>query len=67
MIKKMLFMIIGCFLSYYSILSALLIYGVIGLLHVPSAEMQKDKTVMLGGNFMNKEITPPIWSYHTYN
>ena len=21
----------------------------------PSAEMQKDKTVMLGGNFMNKE------------
>lgn len=31
------------------------------------AEMQKDKTVMLGGNFMNKEITPPTWYYHTYN
>lgn len=54
-------MIIGCFLSYYSILSAQLAYGVTGLLHAPSAEMQKDKTVMLGGSFMNKEITPPIW------
>jgi hypothetical protein len=31
--------------------------------------MQQDKTVMLGANFLNKEITPPThtWNYHTYN
>lgn len=45
-------------ISVSSMLSAQLTYGTTGLLHAPSAEMQKDKTVMLGGNFMNKEITP---------
>lgn len=48
-------------------LSAQLTYGTTGLLHAPSAEMQEDKTVMLGANFLNKEITPPTWYYHTYN
>ncbi|MDR1716691.1 MAG: YjbH domain-containing protein [Prevotella sp.] len=48
-------------------LPAQLTYGTTGLLHVPSAEMQADGTVMFGGNFMNKEITPPNWYYHTYN
>ena len=32
-------------------LSAQLTYGTTGLLHMPSAEMQKDKTVMIGGNY----------------
>lgn len=55
------------FLGTASVLSAQLTYGTTGLLHVPSAEMQADKTVMVGGNFLNKEITPPHWYYHTYN
>lgn len=60
--------IICClFVCCASMLSAQLTYGVTGLLHAPSAEMQKDKTVMLGANFMNREITPPTWYYHTYN
>lgn len=60
--------IICClFVCCASTLSAQLTYGVTGLLHAPSAEMQKDKTVMLGANFMNQEITPPKWYYHTYN
>ncbi|MDR0895402.1 MAG: YjbH domain-containing protein [Prevotellaceae bacterium] len=50
-----------------AVLSAQFTYGVTGLLHAPSAEMQRDKTVMLGGNFLNKEITPSKWTYHTYN
>ena len=54
-------------ISVSSMLSAQLTYGTTGLLHTPSAEMQKDKTVMLGANFLNKEITPPTWYYHTYN
>lgn len=55
------------FLCCTFMLSAQLTYGTTGLLHAPSAEMQKDKTVMLGANFLNKELTPPTWYYHTYN
>ena len=54
-------------ISVSSMLSAQLTYGTTGLLHAPSAEMREDKTVMLGANFLNKEITPPTWYYHTYN
>lgn len=50
-----------------SMLSAQMTYGTTGLLHAPSAEMQRDKTFMIGGNFLNKELTPPTWYYHTYN
>lgn len=49
------------------ILSAQLTYGATGLLHAPSAEMQDDKTVMIGGNYLNKQITPYPWTYGTYN
>ena len=48
-------------------LNAQLTYGNAGLLHAPSAEMQPDKTVMIGANFLNKHLTPPTWSYHTFN
>ena len=43
--------------------------GVTGLLHMPNAEMQKDGTVMLGGNFLNKHNLPSdrMWGYNTYN
>lgn len=65
MIKKITF--IGLFLCCNLLLSAQLTYGTTGLLHAPSGEMQADKTVMIGGNFLNKEITPTRWDYHTYN
>jgi len=65
MIKKIT--LIGLFLCCHLMLSAQLTYGTTGLLHAPSAEMQADKTVMIGGNFLNREITPPMWDYHTYN
>lgn len=54
-------------LSFPIMLSAQMTYGVTGLLHMPSAEMQRDKTVMLGGNFLNKALTPPTWNFNTYN
>lgn len=65
MIKRLLLALLFCCCT--GVLSAQLTYGTTGLLHAPSAEMQRDKTVMLGANFMNKEITPPTWDYHTYN
>ena len=45
--------IVSLFIAIPFMLSAQLTYGTTGLLHAPSAEMQKDKTVMLGANFMN--------------
>lgn len=65
MIKKIFF--VNLFLCFSFALSAQLTYGTTGLLHAPSGEMQADKTVMIGGNFLNKEITPSRWDYHTYN
>lgn len=50
-----------------SMLKAQLTYGVTGLLHAPSGEMQEDKTVMLGAFFLHKELTPPHWYYNTYS
>lgn len=64
-VKKLIF--VGLLLCCPLLLSAQLTYGTTGLLHAPSAEMQRDKTVMIGGNFLNQEITPPAWYYHTYN
>lgn len=41
--------------------------GMTGLLSIPSAEMQKDKTVILGIGFLNKEFTPTAFDYNTLN
>ena len=43
--------------------------GITGLLHMPNAEVQKDATLMLGGNFLNKHNLPndAWWGYDTYN
>lgn len=42
-------------------------YGTTGLLNMPTAEMQQDKTFMFGGSFLEKHTTPPHWSYDTFN
>ena len=43
-------------------------YGTTGLLHMPTADMQKDKTFLFGGSFLNKNMTPsPQWNYNTFN
>ena len=42
-------------------------YGTTGLLHMPTADMQKDKTFMFGGSYLNKHATPSTWYYDTYN
>ena len=42
-------------------------YGTTGLLHMPTADMQKDKTFMAGGGYLNKHATPDRWSYDTWN
>ena len=42
-------------------------YGTTGLLHMPTADMQRDKTFMFGGSVLSKEAMPSKWYYHTYN
>lgn len=45
-------------------------FGTTGLLHMPTAEMQKDKTFMFGGSLLNPETLPSKewWgNYYTYN
>lgn len=42
-------------------------YGTTGLLHMPTADMQKDKTFMAGGGYLNSHATPSRWNYNTWN
>ena len=46
--------IIACILSIHTILaSAQALSGTTGLIFMPTADMQKDKTFMIGGNYLN--------------
>lgn len=42
------------------------VYGMTGLLHAPTADMQRDKTFMFGGSFINENATPGKWRFNTY-
>ncbi len=42
-------------------------YGTTGLMNMPTADMQRDKTVMVGGNWLNHHGTVPRWWYDTWN
>ena len=42
-------------------------YGTTGLLNMPTADMQRDKTFMFGGGFLEKHATPARWTYNTFN
>lgn len=43
--------------------------GTTGLLHMPNAEMQRDGTLMVGGNFLSKHNLPSDWwwGHDTFN
>lgn len=67
--RKILFLCMG--LLYSLMIDAQAIWGTTGLLHMPTADMQEDKTFMFGGNILNKNVMPPRWNNfdytHTYN
>lgn len=42
-------------------------YGTTGLLNMPTADMQKDKTFLFGGGYLEKHATSSRWFYDTYN
>ena len=65
MLRKLFFVVCFMFLGLSAM--AQFTYGTTGLLHTPTADMQKDKTFMAGGSYLNKHATPSRWSYHTWN
>ena len=64
---KRIFVLSGLLLALASSLKAQYTYGTTGLLHMPTADMQKDKTFMAGGGYLNKHATPARWKYNTWN
>ena len=42
-------------------------YGTTGLLHMPTADMQRDKTFLFGGGYLNSHALPARWDYNTWN
>lgn len=53
------------FLVMGSSMYAQTMYGTTGLLHAPTAEMQKDKTVLLGGSMIDHSIyRDSYWNAH---
>lgn len=57
-----LFLLIGV-----SSLKAQYNYGTTGLLNMPTADMQRDKTFMFGGGFLEKHTSTARWFYDTWN
>ncbi len=41
--------------------------GTTGLINMPTADMQRDKTFMAGGGWLNTHATVPRWWYNTFN
>ncbi len=62
----MKFFVLFCFLLLTLYVKAQYPYGTTGLLHMPTADMQQDKTFMFGGSALNAHATPS-WKYNTYN
>ena len=54
-------------LCMVSVCKAQYTYGTTGLLHMPTADMQRDKTFMAGGGYLDKQATPSHWYYDTWN
>ena len=49
--KRILLLVFWCSASLWADAQALL--GTTGLLHAPTADMQRDKTFLFGGNYLN--------------
>ena len=65
MLRRLVFVI--CFMLIGLSAMAQFTYGTTGLLHMPTADMQRDKTFMFGGGYLNEHATPARWDYDTWN
>lgn len=53
---KRIFSIISLFLWYYKLMHNILM-GTIGMLNMPTVDIQRDKTFVIGGSFLEKHST----------
>ena len=51
---------ISLFLFIVQTVTAQINYGTTGLMNLPTADMQRDKTFMAGGNWLNHHATVPV-------
>ena len=65
MLRKLF--LVACFMLFGLSAMAQFTYGTTGLLHMPTADMQKDKTFMFGGRRLNSHAMPSAWYYDTWN
>ena len=65
MLRKLV--VVACFMLLGLPTMAQFTYGTTGLLHMPTADMQRDKTFMAGGGYLNSHATPSRWKYNTWN
>ena len=65
MLRRLVF--VTCFMLWGLSAMAQFTYGTTGLLHMPTADMQRDKTFMFGGGYLNEHATPKNWYYDTWN
>ena len=65
MLRRLVF--VTCFMLWGVSAMAQFTYGTTGLLHMPTADMQRDKTFMFGGGYLNEHATPKYWYYDTWN
>ena len=63
--KKLMIAVVGILLTVPAM--AQFTYGTTGLLHMPTADMQRDKTFMFGGSFLNSHATPARFNFNTFN
>ena len=63
--KKIL--LIALFILFVIHVKGQFTYGTTGLLNMPTADMQKDKTVLFGGGYLEKHASSGRWFYDTYN
>lgn len=67
MIKKLICVAALLMVTGLQYTQAQYVYGTTGLLHAPSADMQRDKTFLCGFSYLQVAATPKHWNYDTWN
>ncbi len=63
--KHILYLLFSC--CSFTALLGQINYGTTGLMNMPTADMQRDKTFMAGGNWLSHHATVSRWWYDTWN
>ena len=63
--KRLAVVLLMCIFSYTAL--GQINYGTTGLINMPTADMQRDKTFMATGVWLNHHATVPRWWYDTWN